>query len=106
MRRRLRQSFAPMLGAAFLTLGISIAAGLRREPASPQFVLKGDLGTTEVALKREPADPPVAAKGQLTATVPAKPRLYIRCRIRLASCRRWIALQERNGRLLVQSAQR
>ncbi|MBO0765087.1 MAG: hypothetical protein J2P50_10930 [Hyphomicrobiaceae bacterium] len=106
MRRRLRQSFAPMVGAVFLTLGLGLATGLRREPANTPFVLKSDPGATEAAFKRAPADPSVAVGGWLTEIVPAKPRLNIRCRTSLASCRRWIALQERNGWLVVHSAQR
>jgi hypothetical protein len=102
----------------FLILGLGLATGLRREPVSTPFALKGELGAAEAAVKRAPADPLIASKqrapadltappkGQLTGTVPSKASLNIRCRISLASCRRWIALRERNGRLFVHSAQR
>ena len=58
------------------------------------------------ALRDEPAGAAVALQREPTATTPAKPPFQIKCEIGLASCRKWVALQERKARLLVRSAKR
>ena len=67
---------------------------LRDEPAA----------AAAVAVKGEPAATAAALKRAAAATTPAKPPFQIKCQIGLASCRKWVALQQRKARLLVRSA--
>jgi hypothetical protein len=106
MLQRLGQLFAQMLNALLFAVSIGLAITLWREPASAPFVLRGEPATAAGGLKREPTGLSGASKGKPIATTPTDPPAEINCRIGLASCRRWIALQERKGRLLVHRAQR
>ena len=106
MLQRSAQLFARTLNALLFAVSIGLAIALWREPAGAPFVLRGEPAATAGALKREPTAPSAASKGKPTATTPTDPPSEINCRIGLASCRKWIALQERKGRLLAHSAQR
>jgi hypothetical protein len=104
--RRAGRFLAPKLGALLLALGIGFAIGPWHQPATPPVASKGQPAAIPTALKREPADRRIAPASMLTTTTPAAPVFAIKCRPRLASCRRWIALQEQKGRQLVRSAER
>jgi hypothetical protein len=80
--------------AAFKDEATAAAAASKREAAPA------------AALRDAPATTIASSKGELTATAPSKPPFQIKCEIGLASCRKWVALQERKARLLVRSAQR
>jgi hypothetical protein len=95
-------ALAPVLAA----VGLGFAMGLHRPPTGGHSVLNGKPAVAAAPLQPEPIAPPAAWKVQVTAIArPALP-LEIKCRISLPSCRKWVALQERKGRLLVHSAQR
>ena len=106
MLQRSCQFFAQTLNVLLFAVSTGLAVTLWREPASVPFVLRAEPAATEGALKREPTAPSAAPKGKPTATAPTDPPLEINCRIGLASCRKWIALHERKGRVLAHSAQR
>ena len=106
MRQRLDQLLVPMLGALLLAVGLWLAVGLRRGPVNTPFVLNAEPAGMVTPSKGQPDASPVAARAPLAAIIPAGPQLRIRCKISLASCRRWVALRERNGRLFTRSAQR
>jgi len=82
------------------------AVDLGREPAGTLAALSGELPTKAATLEREPAGTPVAPEGEPTAAPPTDVPFDIKCEIGLASCRKWIALQERKAQLLGPSAQR
>src|SRR5262245_50045293 len=77
-----------------------------REPAGTLAAVSGerpaDAGTSE----RDPAGAPVASEGEPTAATPSDSPVGIKCEISLASCRKWIALQERKAQLPGRGAQR
>ena len=77
-----------------------------REPAGTLAALSGEPPTKAATLEREPAGTPVAPEGEPTAAPPTDVPFDIKCEIGLASCRKWIALQERKAQLLGPSAQR
>jgi hypothetical protein len=80
------------------------AARSKAEPAATLVSLQGESAATAAALEREPT--PAASKDEPVATTTAANALFeIKCEIGLASCRRWIALQERKARLLARTAQ-
>jgi hypothetical protein len=108
MQQRSGRLLAPTraLGAVLLAVGVGLAIGLRGQPGSTPSVLRDEPAAPASPLKREPAAPSVASNGWRTATTPAAPSLEIKCRIGLASCRKWVALQERKGRLLLHIPQR
>ena len=106
MLQRSCRLFAQTLNALLFAVSIGLAFALWREPASVPFVLRAEPAGTGGALKRERTAPSAAPKGKPTATAPTDPPLEINCRIGLASCRKWIALHERKGRVLAHSAQR
>src|SRR5262245_8141593 len=106
MLQRSGQFFGQALNALLFVLSIGLAITLCRERASAPLVLKGEPAATAGALKREPPAPSGASKGKPLAATPTDPPSEINCRIGLASCRKWIALQERKGRLLVHRAER
>ncbi len=68
--------------------------------------LAGRAGRAPAVSERAPAGTPAASNGEPTATTPADAPFEIKCEIGLASCRRWIALQERKAQLLARNAQR
>jgi hypothetical protein len=105
MRQRSGQLLAPtrVLGAVLVTLGVCVATGLRREPPSPPVVSNGEPVAAAAALKPGPTAPSVAGDRPAVAKA-AVPTLEIKCKVGLASCRKWIALQE--VRLLAHSAAR
>jgi hypothetical protein len=106
MRQLSGHLFAPAaLVAVLLAVGVGLAVGLQREPAGTAYVRKGE-PTTAAALKRQPSPPSSAAREPSTPTRPTERPVEIKCRISLASCRKWVALQERNRRLFTRSAQR
>jgi hypothetical protein len=76
-----------------------------REPAGTLAALTGDPPAGATTLEREPVGTPVAPAGEPTVATPDAP-VDIKCEIGLASCRKWIALQERKAQLPGRSAQR
>jgi hypothetical protein len=106
MLQRSGQVFAQALNTLLFALSIGLAITLWRERASAPLVPRGEPAAIVGGLKREPPAPSVAPKGKPLAATPTEPPAEINCRIGLASCRKWIALQERKGRLLVHRAQR
>ena len=73
------------------------------EPAVAAADLKGEPAAALAASKREPVDTPVDLEINPLVTKPAD--LELKCQIGLASCRKWIALEEQRARLF-QNAQR
>jgi hypothetical protein len=73
-----------------------------REPAAAAVAPGREPVLAAAEPGREPAGTPVALEGEPTATTPTD----VKCEIGLASCRKWIALQERKGQLVGRSAQR
>jgi hypothetical protein len=62
--------------------------------------LKDEPAGAAAALKHESAATAVASKDEATATTPSKSPFQIKCEIGLASCRKWVALQQRKVRLI------
>src|SRR5262245_53349202 len=106
MRQRSGQLIAPTLGAVLVAGSVGLAFGLRHKPASAPFVVKDETAAVAGAVNRERAVPSVASRRQPTATIRPDPPFEVKCRIGLASCRKWVALQERKGLLLVHNARR
>ena len=77
-----------------------------REPAATLSALSGEPPADAATLQREPAGTSVAPEGEPTAAAPTDVPFDIKCETGLASCRKWIALQERKSQLLGRSAQR
>ena len=77
-----------------------------REPAGTLAALTGAPTADAASLEREPPGTPVAPEGEPTAATPSDAPVDIKCEISLASCRKWIALQERKAQLPGRSAQR
>ena len=75
-----------------------------REAAATKAASKREAVAAAAALRDVPAATVASSKGESTAT-PSKPPFQIKCEIGLASCRKWVALQEQKARLLVRSAQ-
>jgi hypothetical protein len=69
------------------------------EPAVAAADLKGEPAAAVAASKREPVDTPVDQEINPLVTKPADPHVELKCQIGLASCRKWIALEEQRARL-------
>jgi hypothetical protein len=80
-------------------------AGSRLELVATLVSLHGEPAATAAAWERAPPGAPAASKGEPAATAAADTPFDIKCEIGLASCRRWIAMQERKAQL-VHSAER
>jgi hypothetical protein len=59
---------------------------------------KAEPAAALAAPKREPIDLPVGLEDNAMATKAAESRVEIKCQIGLASCRKWIALEEQRAR--------
>jgi hypothetical protein len=70
---------------------------LKGEPAGAAAALQPEPAVTLATLSGEPAADTAASKSGAAATPPADHPFEIKCGTGLASCRRWIALQERRG---------
>jgi hypothetical protein len=77
-----------------------------REPTVTLAALNGEPSGVAAALARKPAGTPIASEAEPTKATPTDVPLEIKCEIGLASCRKWIALQERKAQSLGRSAQR
>src|SRR5262245_45255057 len=106
MLQRSGHVFAQVLNTLLFALSIGLAITLWRELASAPLVLRGEPAAIVAGLKREPPAPSAAPKSKPLAARPTEPPAEVNCRIGLASCRKWIALQERKGRVLVHRAER
>jgi hypothetical protein len=100
------QLFTQALNALLFAVCIGLAIGLAREPTSSAFVLRGEPAATAGALKRVSTASSTASQVKPKAPMPIDPPSELKCRIGLASCRKWRSLQERKGQPLVHSAQR
>jgi len=69
------------------------------EPAVAAADLKGEPAAAVAASKREPVDTPVDQEINPLVTKPADSHVELKCQIGLASCRKWIALEEQRARL-------
>lgn len=69
-----------------------------REAAAAKAASKREAVAAAAALRDVPAATVASSKGEQTATTPSKPAFQIKCEIGLASCRKWVALQEQRGR--------
>ena len=95
-----------MSGATIANLVRKAAADMSgTEPPAAAAALKREVAAAAAALRDVAAATVASSKGEPTATTPSKPPFQIKCEIGLASCRKWVALQERMARLLVRSAQ-
>ena len=81
-------------------------AAVEHEPAATLVALQDESAATAAAPEREPAVTPAASNGEPTTTTAADAPFEIKCEVGLASCRRWISLQERKTQLPARSAQR
>jgi len=77
---------------------------LQGAPAGSPVASTGEPAAGAVTVQREPAGAAAAERGEPTATAGSRP-FEVKCEIGLASCRRWIALQERKA-LAVSTAER
>jgi hypothetical protein len=84
----------------------AVAADWARETAGSLATLAGKPPAEATFLEREPAATPAVSEGQPTAATPTDGSFDIKCDVGLASCRKWIALQEQKAQLLGRSAQR
>ena len=96
---------AAAAAAALKREAAAAAAASKREAAAAAAALTREAAAAAAALRDVPAATVASSKGEPTATTPSKPPFQIKCEIGLASCRKWVALQERKARLLVRSAQ-
>jgi hypothetical protein len=78
---------------------------LQGEPAGTLAALRGEQPADADTLEREPAGTPVASQSEPTVATASDVPVDTKCETGLASCRRWIALQERKAQLLGRSAQ-
>ena len=69
-------------------------------------LLQGEPAVAAVDSEREPAATPVVPEGQPRVVTSTDGSFDVKCEIGLASCRKWIALQEQKAELLGRSAQR
>ena len=76
-----------------------------REPTPTLAALSGERPADATALARQPTGPPVAPDGEPRAVTPTAVPSDSKCEMALASCRKWIALQERKAQLLARSAE-
>jgi hypothetical protein len=93
----------PAVTAAGLEGGAAPTTALENEVAAA-FALKRETTATAVAAglaasKREPVDTPADLEIASMMTKPADPHFETKCQIGLASCRKWIALEEGRARL-------
>jgi hypothetical protein len=73
------------------------AAASKREPGATLVVAEAEPSSTAAVLRSEPAGTQIDAKQEPSATNSAEPRSESKCQVGLASCRRWLALQERKA---------
>ena len=88
----------PVIMAAPLSAVASTTA-LQGEKAAA-VALKGEPAAALAGPKREPVDTPAALESNPMLTKPANPHFEIKCQIGLASCRKWIAIEEQKARLI------
>jgi hypothetical protein len=93
----------PVVAAAGLEGGAAPTTALENEVAAA-VALKRETTATAVAAglaasKREPVDTPVDLEIDPMVTKLADPHFETKCQIGLASCRKWIALEEGRARL-------
>jgi hypothetical protein len=74
------------------------AVVLKRETTATPAALPAEPATALAGSKREPGSTPAGLEFNPLVTKPADPLVEIKCQIALASCRRWIALEERRAR--------
>src|SRR5262245_61426284 len=98
--------FTQALNALLFVAFTGLVIGLWREPAKSAFTLRGEPSAAAGTLKRLPAASSAASPLKPTATKAADRPSEIKCKIGLASCRKWIALQKQKGRPPAHSAQR
>lgn len=107
MLPRLDRLIAQTLNALLIAASIGFAITLWREPAGAPPALVGKPAATTGGLKHEPTaavDASIApsdASNKPTPTTGTDAPAAAPCSIGLASCRRWISLRERKGRLLM-----
>jgi hypothetical protein len=82
------------------------AVATKRDPAATLVTLQAEPSSAPVVLMSEPAGRPVDPPDEPMATTSAAPPFRTKCQIGLASCRRWMALQERKAQASVPSAER
>ena len=97
---------APTGRADLLTGEPAAAVDLGHEPGVTLAAMSRELSADAAALERGPARTPVAFEGEPTGAAPTDVPFEIKCEIGLASCRKWVALQERKAQFLGRSAQR
>jgi hypothetical protein len=73
------------------------AAASKREPGATLVVAEAEPSSKAAVLRSEPAGTQIDAKQEPSATNSAEPRSESKCQVGLASCRRWLALQERKA---------
>jgi hypothetical protein len=93
---------ATVPGRPDLLKGEPVAAAVDsgREPTRTLAALSGERPADASTVEREPAGTPVAPEGEPTAVTPTAVPSLIKCEMALASCRKWIALQEQKALLL------
>jgi hypothetical protein len=76
------------------------AVAFKSETTATAAALQAGPAVAIVASNREPADTPVGLEVNLLVTKTADQLFESKCQIGLASCRRWLALEEQRARLL------
>jgi len=89
----------PAVTAAPLRSAAATATTLTDEKAAA-VALRGEPAAALPAPKGEPVDTPVGLDINPMVTKPADSHVEIKCQIGLASCRKWIALEEQKARLI------
>ena len=95
----------PVVTAAGLEEGTAPTTALQNGVAAA-VALKREITASAVAARlaasktRERVDPPVDLEIEAMVTKPADPRFETKCQLGLASCRKWMALEEGKARLL------
>jgi hypothetical protein len=89
----------PAIMAAPLQGAVASTIALQDEKAAA-VALKGEPAAALAGPKRQPVDTPVGLESTPMVTKPADPPFEIKCQIGLASCRKWIAIEEQKARLI------
>jgi hypothetical protein len=85
---------------------VAPAVALNGQPVAALVAVRAEPPATAAALQREPTGRPVAPNSGPRTTTPVDTTFDIKCDAGLASCRKWIALQERKAQQLLLNARR
>src|SRR5262245_707315 len=93
-------SFGDSAVTAAALKGAAAPTPTLQDEKATAIALKDEPAAAPAAPKPEPVDTPVGLEINPMVTKPVDSHLEIKCQIRLASCRKWIALEEQKARLI------